>query len=171
MRLPGTPRCTAPCPVPAWPAAAASPRPPRRGPAGPARAAPSGPARSPPDAAWHPRQPSARPPAPSPAFAGRWLPVRPRGGLAPAHAPGRRVGRTRVSPAPLDHRGGGRPGPEPSARLEGRGALIDEGEAARWHVHPSSFLTAVTYTRHGRLSCSLCTREQVCLRGESAHIL
>ena len=109
-------------PVPAWPAAAASPHPPRRGPAGPAHAAPSGPARSPPDAAWHPRPPSARPPAPSPAFAGRWPPVQPRGGLAPAHAPGRRVGRTRVSPAPLDHGGGGRPGPEPSARLEGRGA-------------------------------------------------
>lgn len=76
----------------------------------------------------------------------------------------------RVSPGHLDHRGGGGSGPEIYARLEGRGALIDEGEAARGHVHPSSFLSGVTYTHRERLSCSVCTREQVCLTGESAHI-
>lgn len=76
----------------------------------------------------------------------------------------------RVSRGHLDHRGVGRSGPEIYARLEGRGALTDEGEAARGHVHPSSFLSGVTYTHREQLSCSVCTREPVCLMGESAYI-
>lgn len=99
-------------PIPAWPAAAASPRPPRRGPAGPApccalRACMVTSRRS-----QHPRLPSLRPPALSPASPSlAACSATRRGSLQLMHLGGWRANEEeRKSLGHLDHRGGGRSG-------------------------------------------------------------